>query len=202
MADRALVVGLTGGIASGKSTVSRRLVGLGATVVDYDLLAREVVAPGRPALAAIAERFGPDVIAADGTLDRPALGAIVFADEGARRDLEAITHPAIRELAHGVTVSAAPGTIVVHDNPLLVEMGGHRACDVVIVVDADEDAQIARMVRDRNLTEDEARARLAAQTSRAARRAVADIVIENDGPLDALMAKVDSVWAELVSRTP
>lgn len=193
-------VGLTGGIASGKSTVSRRLAELGATVIDYDRLAREVVEPGAPALAAIADRFGPDVIGPDGRLDRPALGALVFADGAALRALEAITHPAIRDLAARLETEAGPDAVVVHDNPLLVEMGGAAACDHVIVIDAPVDLQVERMVRDRGMSESDARARIAAQASREDRLAAADIVIENTGTVEDLVADVDAVWAELTDR--
>ncbi|MET0767498.1 MAG: dephospho-CoA kinase [Aeromicrobium sp.] len=191
-------VGLTGGIASGKSTVSGRLAELGAVVIDYDRLAREVVEPGSPALDLIAQRFGADVITPDGTLDRPRLGALVFADPAALKDLEAITHPAIRALAALREQQAGTDAIVVHDNPLLVEMGAAAACDVVIVVDAPEDVQIARMVADRAMAEDDARARIAAQASREVRLAAADVVIENTGTREQLSARVDEVWKDLV----
>ncbi len=191
-------VGLTGGIASGKSTVSRRLAELGAVVIDYDRPAREVVEPGSPALELIAQRFGASVIAADGTLDRPGLGAVVFTDPAALKDLEEITHPAIRDLAARREEAAAQDGIVVHDNPLLVEMGAAQACDVVIVVDVPEDVQVARMVTDRGMTEADARARIAAQASREARLAAADVVIDNTGTLDDLSARVDEVWSTLV----
>ncbi len=195
-----LRVGLTGGIASGKSTVSRRLAELGATVIDYDQLARDVVAAGSAGLAQIRERFGSAVIAADGTLDRPALGAIVFAEPAALKDLEAITHPAIRDLATAHEAAVGPDAVVVHDNPLLVEMGAAAHCDVVIVVDAPGDVQIARMVSDRGMSDSDARARIAAQASREARLAAADVVIENTGTLADLQARVDEVWQDLAAR--
>ncbi len=195
-----LNVGLTGGIASGKSTVSRRLRELGAVVIDYDQLARDVVEPGTPALAAIVERFGPTVIDDAGRLDRPGLGAIVFADPAALKDLEAITHPAIRRRAAELQAEAPGEAIVVHDNPLLVEMGAHTACDVVLVVDAPEELQIERMVRDRGMSEQDAAARIAAQTTRETRRAAADVVIENTGTVDELIARVDEVWQDLARR--
>ncbi|MFT4299113.1 MAG: dephospho-CoA kinase [Aeromicrobium sp.] len=193
----AVRVGLTGGIGSGKSTVSALLRGHGADVIDYDQLAREVVEPGRSALAAIAEQFGPGVIAADGSLERPALGAIVFADEQARRDLEAITHPAIRDLAARREAAAGPEAIVVHDNPLLIEMGAHTACDVVVVVDLPVPQQIERLVRDRSMTPADAQARIDAQASREERAAVADVLIDNSGSLDDLTTAVERLWRSL-----
>lgn len=191
-------MGLTGGIASGKSTVSRQLADLGAIVIDYDLLAREVVEPGSPALDLIADRFGPGVIAADGRLDRPALGALVFSEPTALKDLEAITHPAIRDLARRRQDQAGPGAVVVHDNPLLVEMGAAAACDVVIVVDVPPEVQVARMVSDRGMSEQDARARIAAQAPRETRLAAADVVIENTGTREQLSARIDEVWKDLV----
>ncbi len=195
-----LRVGLTGGIGSGKSTVSALLAAHGAVVIDYDLLAREAVEPGSPGLEAIAERFGSGVIAADGTLDRPALAAIVFADPAALTDLNAITHPAIWELAAARERAAGPDAIVVHDNPLLVEMGAAKHCDVVVVVDVPEDVQVARLVSSRGMSEDEARSRIAAQASRRQRTGAADLVIDNTGPMDELTLIVGGTWDELVSR--
>ncbi len=192
-----LQVGLTGGIGSGKSTVSARLSELGAVVVDYDLLAREAVEPGSAALAAIGARFGDDVIAPDGTLDRPALGSVVFADEQARRDLEAITHPAIRELAAARVAQAPAESVVVHDHPLLVEMGMAGQCDTVVVVDVPTDVQVERVVEQRGMTEADARARLAAQTSREERLAVADEVLDNSGTREQLLDAVDALWERL-----
>ncbi|MGQ2911872.1 dephospho-CoA kinase [Aeromicrobium sp.] len=192
-----LQVGLTGGIGSGKSTVSARLSELGAVVVDYDLLAREAVEPGSAALEAIGARFGDDVIAPDGTLDRPALGSVVFADEQARRDLEAITHPAIRELAAARVAQAPAEAVVVHDHPLLVEMGMAGQCDTVVVVDVPTDVQVERLVEQRGMTEADARARLAAQTSREDRLAVADEVLDNSGTREQLLDAVDALWERL-----
>ncbi|GAA0190039.1 hypothetical protein GCM10008944_02140 [Cytobacillus oceanisediminis] len=192
-----LQVGLTGGIGSGKSTVSARLSELGAVVVDYDLLAREAVEPGSAALAAIGARFGDDVIAPDGTLDRPALGSVVFADEQARRDLEAITHPAIRELAAARVAQAPAEAVVVHDHPLLVEMGMAGQCDTVVVVDVPTDVQVERLVEQRGMPEADARARLAAQTSREERLAVADEVLDNSGTREQLLDAVDALWERL-----
>jgi dephospho-CoA kinase len=195
-----LRVGLTGGIGSGKSTVSELLAAHGAVVIDYDVLAREAVEPGSPGLEAIAERFGPEVIAPDGTLDRPALAAIVFADPAALSDLNAITHPAIWRLVAEREAEAGPDAIVVHDNPLLVEMGAAQHCDVVVVVDVPEDVQIARLVGSRGMSESEARARIAAQASREQRTGAADLVIDNTGPMDELALIVGGTWNELVSR--
>jgi len=195
-----LRVGLTGGIGSGKSSVSALLAAHGAVIIDYDLLAREAVEPGSPGLAAIAQRFGSGVIAADGSLDRPALAEIVFADPAALADLNGITHPAIWQLAAAREAAAGPDDIVVHDNPLLVEMGAAKHCDVVVVVDVPEDVQVARLVESRGMSESEARARIAAQASRQQRTGAADLVIDNTGPLDELARIVGGTWDELVSR--
>jgi len=195
-----LRVGLTGGIGSGKSSVSALLAAHGAVIIDYDLLAREAVEPGSPGLAAIAQRFGSGVIAADGSLDRPALAEIVFADPAALADLNGITHPAIWQLAAAREAAAGPDDIVVHDNPLLVEMDAAKHCDVVVVVDVPEDVQVARLVESRGMSESEARARIAAQASRQQRTGAADLVIDNTGPLDELARIVGGTWDELVSR--
>ena len=194
MADR---VGLTGGIASGKSTVSARLRELGAVVVDADLLAREVVAPGTPGLDAVAAEFGPEVLRPDGSLDRPALGAVVFADPERRAALEAIVHPLVRAAAAELEATAGERDVVVHDIPLLVETGRSGDFDAVVVVDAPVELQVERMVRDRGMTEDEARARIAAQATRNQRRAVADHLVENTGSRQELLARVDEVFASL-----
>ena len=190
-------VGLTGGIGSGKSTVSALLADRGAVIIDYDLLAREAVEVDTPALAAIMERFGSGVLLPDGSLDRPALGAVVFGDDAARRDLEAITHPAIGELAWARDEAAPAGSIVVHDHPLLVETGLASLMDVVVVVDVAEDVQVDRLVRLRGMTEDDARARIAAQASRDDRRAAADVVIDNSGTPEELVEAVDALWERL-----
>lgn len=195
-----LRVGLTGGIGSGKSSVSALLASHGAVVIDYDVLAREAVAPGSAGLKEIAERFGADVIAADGTLDRPALADIVFNDPAALADLNAITHPAIWQLAAAREAEAGTDAIVVHDNPLLVEMGAAQHCDVVVVVDVPVDVQVERLVSTRGMSEGEARARIAAQASREQRTGAADLVIDNTGPLDELAPIVGGTWDELVSR--
>lgn len=190
-------IGLTGGIGSGKSTVSALLRDRGAVVIDYDLLAREVVEVGTPALAAIVERFGSGILQADGSLDRPALGAIVFADDAARRDLEAITHPAIGELAWARDGAAPDGSIVVHDHPLLVESGLAAFMDDVVVVDVPEEVQIERLVTLRGMTSADAQARIAAQSSRDERLAAADVVLDNAGTLDDLTTQVDALWQRL-----
>ncbi len=195
-----LTVGLTGGIGSGKSTVSALLASHGAVIIDYDKLARDVVEPGSPALQAIAERFGPHVIAADGTLDRPALGAVVFADDQARKDLEAITHPAIRDLAVERQLAAGDGAIVVHDNPLLVEMGAAAHCDVVVVVDVPVEVQVERLMTTRGMTAAEAQARIDTQAPREVRTGAADLLIDNTGPMNELDSIVGGVWDELVLR--
>ena len=187
-----LRVGLTGGIASGKSTVSELLASHGAVIIDYDELARVVVEPGSPVLASIERRF-TGAIRPDGSLDRPALGAVVFDDPVARADLERITHPAIRTVA-------GDDAIVVHDNPLLVEMGGAAQCDVVLVVDVPVQVQLERLMNDREMPETDARARIAAQASREVRTDAADLLIDNTGPLDELATIVGGVWDELVSR--
>lgn len=190
-------VGLTGGIGSGKSTVSALLADRGAVVIDYDLLARDVVQVGTPGLAAIIERFGSGVLLPDGSLDRPALGAVVFGDDEARRDLEAITHPAIGELAWARDEAAAAGSIVLHDHPLLVETGLAELMDVVVVVDVSEDVQVDRLVRLRGMAEEDARARMSTQASREDRRAAADFVIDNSGTPEELVEAVDALWQRL-----
>jgi dephospho-CoA kinase len=190
-------VGLTGGIGAGKSLVSVLLAERGAVVIDYDLLAREVVEVGTPALAAIVERFGRGVLLPDGTLDRPGLGAVVFGDDEARRDLEAITHPAIGTLAWERDAAAPEGAVVVHDHPLLVETGLAELMDLVVVVDAPEEAQLDRLTRLRRMSEADARSRIAAQATRADRVAAADVVIDNSGTVEDLVPQVDALWARL-----
>ncbi|MFG2569735.1 dephospho-CoA kinase [Streptomyces sp. NPDC048567] len=195
-----LRVGLTGGIGAGKSEVSRLLVGHGAVLIDSDRIAREVVEPGTPGLAAVAEEFGPGVLAPDGTLDRPALGAIVFADPDRLAALNAIVHPLVRDRSAELEKAAGPDSVVVHDVPLLTENGLAPLYDLVIVVDAAPETQLDRLVRLRGTTEADARARMAAQATREQRRAVADLVIDNDGPVEELVARVREVWAELSRR--
>ena len=201
-----MLVALTGGIASGKSTVAARLAELGAVVVDADRIAREVVEPGAPALARIAERFGPGVIGRDGSLDRAALGAVIFDDDDARRALNAITHPAIGELSRARFAAARatdPDAVVVYDVPLLVdEHGDGRAgeFDRVVVVSADEATRMRRLVELRGLSEEEARRRIAAQAPEEARLAIADEVIRSGGTLADTLAQVDALWARLSAR--
>lgn len=192
-------VGLTGGIASGKSTVARILAELGAVVIDADQLAREVVAPGTPGLAAVVDEFGPGVLTPDGQLDRPALGAIVFADPEKRRRLEAIIHPLVRARSAELEAAAGPEKVVVHDIPLLAESGTAASFDAVIVVDAPEETQLARMLGDRGWTEADARARIAAQASRAQRLGIATHVIENTGTIDDLRQRVTEVFDALLA---
>ena len=195
-------VGLTGGVASGKSTVSAILRDLGAVVVDADRLAREVVAPGTEGLAEIVDAFGPGVLTASGELDRPAMGAVVFADETARRRLEAIIHPRVRRRGAELEAAAGPDAVVVHDIPLLAETGQGDAFDAVVVVDVPVQTQIERMVAERGMSRTDAEARVAAQASREDRRAVATYVIDNTGTLDDLRRRVAEVVEEVVSAGP
>jgi dephospho-CoA kinase len=190
-------VGLTGGIASGKSTVSERLAALGAVVIDADVLAREVVAPGTAGLAAVAAEFGPEVVTATGELDRTAVGRLVFEDPAARRRLEAIVHPLVRARAAELERAAPAGSVVVHDIPLLVESGQTADFDVVVVVDADESVQRARLQALRRMSAEEAAARIGAQATRERRLAVADRVLVNNGSLEDLLAGTDRLWADL-----
>jgi dephospho-CoA kinase len=192
-------VGLTGGIASGKSTVAQLLVDLGAVLIDGDALAREVVARGTPGLAQVVEEFGAELLTPDGDLDRAALGRIVFADEAARRRLEAITHPLIFERYAELEAAAPAGALVVHDIPLLAESGRADTFDEVVVVDAPPGLQVERMVRDRGWSREEAESRIAAQASSEDRLAIATIVIDNTGTLDDLRAQVEQVYADLTA---
>lgn len=192
-------VGLTGGVASGKSTVSSILRELGAVVIDADQLARDVVARGTAGLEAVVAEFGPEVLTPDGDLDRPAVAKLVFADEDARRRLEGIIHPLVFAEVARLEQEAPPGALVVHDIPLLAESGRADTFDAVVVVDAPEEIQVERAVRDRGWTREEARARIAAQASREQRRAVATYVIENTGSLEELRAQVEEVHNRLTS---
>lgn len=194
-------VGLTGGIASGKSTVADGLAARGAVIIDADLLAREVVEPGTDGLRAIESRFGSGVIRDDesgqGALDRAALGRLVFADAEARNDLEAIIHPAVRARAAELTAEAPADAIVVQVIPLLVETGQRDAFDLVVVVDVERETQLGRLERRNGFSRAEAEARVAAQVGRAERLAAADVVIDNSGPPEALAPQLDRVWARL-----
>ncbi|HYB17621.1 MAG TPA: dephospho-CoA kinase [Streptosporangiaceae bacterium] len=209
-----LRVGLTGGIGSGKSEVSRRLAAHGAVVIDADVAAREVVAPGTPGLAQIAAAFGAEVLGPDGALDRERLGAMVFRDSALLAKLNAIVHPLVREWMTAAERTAAErtaaeraaagvghgGLIVVHDVPLLAESGRADGFDLVIVVDVPPELQVERLVRQRGMTPDQARARMTAQASREQRLAIAGVVIDNSGSLDDLDRRVAEVWADLQRR--
>lgn len=186
-------IALTGGIASGKTAVSDLLRERGAVIIDSDLLAREVVAPGTPGLAAVVERFGTGVLDGD-QLDRAALGKIIFADPAARRDLEAITHPLVRQRAEELERAAPADAVVIQVIPLLLEAGLADGFDLVIVVDADPAQQRERLRRRNGLDERQVEERLAAQASRAERLAAADLVVDNTGPAEALPGEVDRLW--------
>jgi len=192
-----LNIGLTGGIGSGKSTVSALLAERGAVIVDADRIAREVVEPGTPGLAAVVAAFGESVVGPDGGLDRPALAAVVFADPEARARLDGIVHPLVRARAAEVVAAAPPDAVLVHDIPLLVETGQAGRYELVLVVQADLDTRVARLVQ-RGMTEDDARARIAAQATDEQRAAVADVVLDNSGTREELAAQVDRFWAEQV----
>ncbi|MFE9993113.1 dephospho-CoA kinase [Streptomyces avermitilis] len=195
-----LKVGLTGGIGAGKSEVSRLLVEHGAVLIDADRIAREVVAPGTPGLAAVVEAFGTDVLAPDGSLDRPKLGSIVFADPDKLAVLNAIVHPLVGARSRELETAAAADAVVIHDVPLLAENGLAPLYDLVVVVDASPETQLDRLVRLRGMTEQDARARMAAQATREKRLAIADVVMDNDVPLEELERRVGDVWADLVHR--
>lgn len=195
-----LKVGLTGGIGAGKSEVSRRLVEYGAVLIDSDRIAREVVEPRTPGLAAVVEEFGPDILTAEGALDRPALGAIVFADPDRLAALNAIVHPLVGARSAELEREAGADAVVIHDVPLLAENGLAPLYDVVVVVDASPGTQLDRLVNRRGMTESDARARMAAQATREQRLAVADLTVDNDGPLEALEPQIRAVWEELLRR--
>ena len=199
------LIGLTGGIASGKSVVAKRLAERGAVVVDADVLAREVVEPGTPGLAAIADHFGDAVIAPDGSLDRAALGAVIFADADERLALNAITHPAVWRRARELFAAAEradPDAVVVYDVPLLVEAAGDRpiSFDLVVVVDASAETRLSRLVELRGMSETEAGRRIASQAGDAERLAIADVVIDSDGPLEATLAQADDLYRRITER--
>lgn len=193
-------MGLTGGIASGKSTVSAILAELGAVIIDGDVLAREVVQKGTPGLAAVVEEFGEGLLTPDGDLDRPAMGALVFSDADARKRLEAIVHPLVFERIIDLESNAPGGALVVHDIPLLAESGRADTFDSVIVVHAPEETQIRRMIEDRGWTEEDARSRIAAQAAAEDRLAIATHVIDNTGTPEDLRRRVTEVFEELVGR--
>jgi dephospho-CoA kinase len=191
---------LTGGIGAGKSEVSRLFVSYGAFLIDADKIAREVVEPGTPGLAAVVDAFGPGILAPDGTLDRPKLGSIVFADPDRLAELNKIIHPLVGARSRELEGAAGPDAVVVHDVPLLTENSLASLYDLVVVVDASPETQLDRLVRLRGMAEAEARARTATQATREQRLAVADLVIDNDGSLENLEPQVRKVWAELTRR--
>lgn len=195
-----LKVGLTGGIGAGKSEVSKLLVEHGAVLIDADRIAREVVAPGTPGLDAVVQAFGTEVLAEDGTLDRPRLGSIVFSDPDRLAVLNSIVHPLVGARSRQLESAAAEDAVVVHDVPLLAENTLAPLYDLVVVVDASPETQLDRLVRLRGMTEQDARARMAAQATREKRLEIADVVIDNDVPLDDLRRRVRDVWDELVRR--
>jgi dephospho-CoA kinase len=193
-----LLVGLTGGLGAGKSTVARMLADRGAILVDADELARRALEPGSRAYRQVCDLFGDEVVTASGELDRAAIAATVFSDPERRRALESIVHPEVfRMLAETVEARRGTDDIIVFDAPLIVETGFHEACDVVVVVTAPEEDRVARAVRDRGMTADQARARIGAQIGDAEREAVADVVIRNDSDVDQLEARVDDLWERL-----
>ena len=193
-----LRVGLTGGIASGKSTVANELARRGAVIIDADELAREVVEPGTPGLAAIVRRFGDGVLAG-GQLDRAALAKIVFADPQARRDLEGIIHPAVRRRAAELEAAVPRTSVIVHMIPLLVETGQESDFDLCVVVDVDHQTQLARLMARGPMSLEEAESRIAAQATREQRLAAADIVVDNVGTINDLRKQLDNLWSDLVS---
>jgi dephospho-CoA kinase len=193
-----IIVGLTGGIGAGKSTVAAQLAGLGALVIDADALAREVVQPGTEGLAAVVDAFGTQMLAPDGSLDRAALAAQVFTDPAELDRLNAIVHPLVAQRSAALVAAAEQDAVVVHDIPLLVETG-RAGYDLVVVVDAPDDVRLQRLV-ERGLPEDEARRRMAAQATREERLAVADVVIDNCGDREDLHEQVLELWRELVER--
>ncbi|MET0799800.1 MAG: dephospho-CoA kinase [Actinomycetota bacterium] len=195
-----LLVGLTGGIGSGKSTVARMLASRGAVVLDSDVLARDVVEPGTRGFVAVLERFGQGVVAPDGTLDRGALASIVFADDRARADLEAIVHPEVeRRIAEAIAAHAQTDEVIVVDSPLLIETGAHEGFPVMVVVAASTDARLARLVA-RGMAESDARARMNAQMPLEDKAPLADVLLDNDGTTADLEQQVDRLWADLRER--
>src|SRR5688572_19929768 len=195
-----LTVGLTGGIGAGKSEVSRLFVECGAVLIDADKIAREVVAPGTPGLAAVVDAFGEDILTPDGSLDRPKLGSIVFTDPDRLAQLNSIVHPLVGARSRELEAAASQDAVIVHDVPLLAENGLAPLYDVVVVVDAAPETQLDRLIGLRGMTEEDARARMATQATREKRLDTADIVIDNDVPLEELERRVREVWADLVVR--
>lgn len=194
-----MLVGLTGGVGSGKSTVAELMAGHGAVVIDADRIAREVVEPGTPGLAAVVERFGRDVLAADGSLDRPRLADLVFADEQARADLNGIVHPLVGQRSAQLMAAAPPGAVIVYDVPLLVEGGLAAGFEQVVVVEATRELRLQRLLG-RGMAEDDARARMAAQATDEQRRAVATELVLNNGTREDLAEAVDALWDRLIGR--
>ena len=198
------LIGLTGGIASGKSVVAARLAEHGAIVVDADRVAREVVEPGTPALAQIAQEFGDGVIASDGSLDRAALGALIFSSAEKRAALNAITHPAVgirsREL-FDAAAATDPDAIVVYDVPLLVDAGRSEEFDLIVVVNASTKTRITRMMELRGMSHDEALHRINSQATNTERLAIADVVIDSNGTLEQTLEQADALWAKLRSTS-
>jgi dephospho-CoA kinase len=196
-----LLVGLTGGLGAGKSTVARMLADRGAILVDADELARRALEPGSGAYRQVSDLFGDEVLTASGELDRAAIAATVFSDPERRRALESIVHPEVfRMLAETLEARRGTDDIIVFDAPLIVETGFHDACDVVVVVTALEEERVARATRERGMTADQARARIGAQIGDVEREAVADVVIRNDGDVAQLEARVDDLWEQLRAR--
>jgi dephospho-CoA kinase len=198
-----LNVGLTGGIGAGKSEVTRRFAELGATIIDADALAREVVAVGTPGLAAVVAEFGEEMLAPDGSLDRDKLAALVFNDDDARQRLNGIVHPMVGERVMQLMTDAQendPDGVVINDVPLIVEANVAERYDVIVVVDAPEQIQLDRLTGVRGMTEADAKARMSKQASRDERRRVAHYVIDNSGDLHALQTQVDEIWVELSRR--
>ena len=196
------LIGLTGGIASGKSVVAARLAEHGAVVVDADQIAREVVEPGTPALARIAEEFGDSVIASDGSLDRAALGAIIFSSPEKRLALNAITHPAVLDRSRALfdaARAADPDAIVVYDVPLLVDGGRAEEFELIVVVNANTETRISRMMELRGMSHDEALHRLNSQATNTERLAIADVVIDSNGTLEQTLEQADALWKKLSS---
>jgi dephospho-CoA kinase len=196
-------IGLTGGIAAGKSVAAERLAARGAVLIDYDQLSRDAVAPGSAGLASVVEAFGDGILLPDGTLDRPALGAVVFADAGARERLNAIVHPVVRRLAaerEAAAATADPGAVVVPDVPQLVESRRAAAFHLVVLVHTPAVLRVERLVRTRGLERDEAERRIAAQATDDERLAVADVVLDGSGAPEDLQRQVDELWDRLAAE--